>query len=86
MLTTASPMLVMLSSAEPVLSGVPWMQVFLGAIGLCSMTAYAVNRQKSTSRYVSNQNERSSVLLIRHVWQWLEEHHYLVRHARVEGK
>jgi len=72
--------------AEPIVTRIPWVQVILGVLGLGSMISYAIQRQRRASGYESLQKKRSAVLLLRHVWQWLGEHHYVAGHARTGGK
>ena len=86
MQTTASLVLIALLFAEPTVTTIPILQLFLGAVGLCTMISYARCRLKIRSRYESGGKEHAPILLLRHASQWLGEHHHAAGHARVAGK
>jgi hypothetical protein len=79
--TVASLILMAPWIEEPVTTNFPLLQLVLGFVGLCSMISYAITRQEIRDRSQSEQQQRSTACLLRHVREWLGKHYGAAGHA-----
>lgn len=86
MLITSSSILVLFWLARPTDTNIPLLQLILGAIGLCSMISYAIERHKRTSEHQLKRQEHSAAWLLRYLWHRFGEHYGDANHAKSGGK